>query len=410
MLSKVFAVLDWRAIVAQFHPWASFEYYTSYFETIKSISRDGDRTKRLQIRLIQSILSLTSLAYLVRMFIPHTDKWSWLQVISFDVEGFNHLPSIYHVINCIAVLSIAHMFEIFYLEFYTNPVCTVLYDCLVRGRWTFVFNNRNQRLRKLMLLLIRAMKQGFMIINLFVFGSIIQLGGVLVSFPWFGWNVFTLIGVVVFLLGGSLFALVNYSTVAICNLALVIIVGTSSLFRLRYKIMSQWLTTGIGQMRRVLRFAGENVITLVYVSHENRFYGLLITLVLGSGLPMNGMFIISSLRLARLSLYQKIGQLAIAANQIFLLQFVHYLAAEFSSRLHRNYPKVISLYVANLPRWRLRDRIRLAHNIQAFFVDNRYGLTYGRSNGPIGLITMMAFVKVLFLYSETILYNLKLIK
>lgn len=412
MLGGLWKVVNWRALATQLHPYPSFEYYQSYLATIESINRHGDPVKRFQIRLIQFILIVISILYLVRILIPPTTEWVWLQVVSFDMEGYNHFPMVYHVIMGILFLSVVFIAEIFYFELYGNPMHDVLYECLVLDRRDFVFNNQTMQLRKFMVLLVRATRQSFTAIHLFVFGAIYQLGNALVHMSWFGLNATTTMLVPVFILGALFFTFSNYITLAICNLSLIIILGTSLIFQVRHKMMTQWLRPGGGgggERRRVLRFVRDNIITLVYVGYENRFYGKMITLILCSHLPMNGMFIITSFRLASLNLYQSMAQMALAFNQMILLQAVHYLSARFSTRLHHNYPAVISLYVANGPRWRLKDRLRVAHNIQAFWVEKHYGLTYGRANRHVGLITMMAFVKVLFLFSETIMYNLKLV-
>lgn len=389
-------------------PLPSSRYVRTYFQLIASADHQAT------VRVLQSILLCIAVMCLGQyVFVPvdgsDQQHHRWLQVLTFDTFGYNRFLAIFRLILSIVAMGMAYFHQLFYLDMVGNPVGDVLATTLFDPRRRVHLGGRTITLERLVVQLVWSFQPGSVCSDFYSLFAYVQLAMALARLDFVGCNSATLVTIIMFNVCGFLFLSFNCLSLAISCLAMWVVMATAVVLSARHRTTNLLLRPAkwaAPPRRRLLRFVHENVLSLLFVLSSNRIFGKMMATTLAMMMPMNGSMLVIALTNTQMNVYTRSALVLIGTSALVMLQVIHYLVAQFSARLHSPYGRVMSVFLRHSPRWTLKERLRIAHNIHAFHVQRKYGLTYGDSNLNI---TRMSFVKFLFFYTEVIFYLVALV-
>lgn len=375
----------WKSVAEAFVPGRSLLFIEEFFETLKQYS-DKDRATVRRVRLLYALVVAQCIAAFVILVTP--GKTRYYQLITFNLLVLHGFPVATDIEIFLAALFFLNLIYIIFNQSYYNYSIRIMYNILMGKDKSFMFNSKKQingiilkffNIFQLMSIVLDA----FIIINYFKFLSILlaeyQVSGSLLGLLCY--HIFFILfnaGITMSLYFGGFYDIMG--------------MATWMAFRIRVMHLRRILDFPITKFTilRLQCFRREQYKTFKFIHYLNKLYSIILTTLLLSSGPLSAT-LFTALLTQTFSLHLTIVLTMFIAFIFIATLFLHISAAKFSTYLHSPYHRVMSLNI-RLLRCSLRSRLQLAWNIQAFHVHKRYGLMYAY----FGLITMLAFAKVIF--------------
>ena len=170
-----------------------------------------------------------------------------------------------------------------------------------------------------------------------------------------------------------------------------IIISFSVIFFIKMRQVNHLLHKPSFTASHLHTFTRQHVLTLTHVIGGNGFYGYLMASYFLLVVPINTIVVTAILN-GEFAPLAALFHTAIASFEYLVIIAFHLMAAAFSDRIHKCFPRLV-YYATRAAAYKLnlRDRIRLALFVQKLNTTKRYGITYGSH----GLMSFGSFTKVL---------------
>ncbi|KAH9403649.1 hypothetical protein TYRP_014834 [Tyrophagus putrescentiae] len=417
-------------IIKQLTPFHGISYLEDYFEQRRKVAIGFSYQSspwNTKFVVVDFVLTLQAVNFLYQYF----RRFSQLEIIIHgDYTTVACLKrEVYFFVAALCLLS-AYILHRLYLPLKTKndpDVLELLHSVLIEQKSSKFIEEQAAiaGLRRFSLVILNIFNQFGAIIFAFCVTTqivmvfdLLDLGG-----PQFWANPFY-IGVVLitearFALLYAVLYLFAHAHILLATLWIVCLKMISIKLKLLCKLPTRWNCFTGPEMRHFLtNFKVDLTRTLLLVFSANRFFSSVLVFFLAINCPLNGI-LVSLLILNRIPLLKACFVGPVALEEFIFIFGIHLLIANVNKKIHR--PAVAVLHRIFMEKARQMASTTEATNkmtpqssthfkisllIQAFaFTRKRYGFTYAN----FGRISLMAFVRYLLLYSQLLMFVLKMV-